>query len=82
MSCSSISCWTGMGKEGTDGFPLRGCDRGMLCGIVRFAPGVRMALGRKYGKTSMNGLYFVSMIIAAALAIYLFVALLRPEKLE
>jgi K+-transporting ATPase KdpF subunit len=50
----------------------------VLCGIV----GVRQAVRTPHGRQSMTVLYIVAGVIALALLIYLFVALLKPEAFE
>jgi K+-transporting ATPase KdpF subunit len=50
----------------------------VLCGIV----GVRKSVRAPDGRQSMTVLYVIAGVIALALLIYLFVALLKPEAFE
>jgi K+-transporting ATPase KdpF subunit len=60
------------------GFHIFDRDTAVLRGIV----GVRETVRTPDGRQSMTPLYVIAGVIALALLIYLFVALLKPEAFE
>jgi K+-transporting ATPase KdpF subunit len=60
------------------GFHISDRDAAVLRGIV----GIREIMRTPDGRQSMTLLYVVAGVIALALLIYLFVALLKPEAFE
>jgi K+-transporting ATPase KdpF subunit len=61
-----------------DGHSISDRDAAVLCGIV----GVRETVRTPDGRQGMTLLYVIAGVIALALLIYLFVALLKPEAFE
>jgi K+-transporting ATPase KdpF subunit len=62
----------------THGCFVGSCDRAVFRGIV----GIRETVRAPDGGQGMTALYIVAGVIALALLIYLFVALLKPEAFE
>jgi K+-transporting ATPase KdpF subunit len=62
----------------THGHILSSCDRAVFRGIV----GIREIVRAPDGRQSMTVLYVIASVIALALLVYLFVAMLKPEMFE
>jgi K+-transporting ATPase KdpF subunit len=60
------------------GFHISNRDAAVLCSIV----GLRKIVRAPDGRQVMTALYIVAGVMALALLIYLFVALLKPEAFE